>query len=85
MCTGKEARGGKRDRFIVNDHVNGSGEGVKGDRADFLGCVSFPDCHMRLGAEEASAVQFDCVEDGGFVGSEDSDFPVYGTRMVDVE
>ena len=83
--TSKDARGGKGNRAVVNDHVNGSGEGVEGGRADNGVCVSFPDRQMRLGAEEASAVEFDGVEDGGFVGSEDLDFPVYRARMVDVE
>ena len=85
MCTGEEARGRKRNRVVVNDHVNGPGEGVKGDRADDVVCASFPDCHMRVGAEEASTVEFNCIEDGGFVGSEDLDFPVDRARMVDVE
>lgn len=69
--SGQDARGEKRDRTIVNDQVNGSGEGVEGGSADDGVCVNFPDCQMRLGAEE-----IDCIEDGGFVGSEDSDFRV---------
>lgn len=84
MGTGKDARGGKGNRAVVNDHVNGSGEGVEGGRADDGVCVSFPDCQMRLGAEE-TAVESDCVEDGGLVGSEDLDLPVYRAGMVDVE
>lgn len=71
MGSGQDARGEKRDRTIVNDQVNGSGEGVEGGSADDGVCVNFPDCQMRLGAEE-----IDCIEDGGFVGSEDSDFRV---------
>ena len=85
MGAGKDARGGKGNRVVANDHVNGSGEGVEGGGADDRVCVSFADCYMRLGAEETSAVEFDCVEDGGFVRSEDLDFPVYRARMVDVE
>ena len=58
---------------------------MEGGRADDGVCVSSPDCQMRLGAEETTAVEFDCVEDGGFVGSEDLDFPVFRARMVNVE
>ena len=32
-----------------------------------------------------SAVEFDCVEDGVFVESENMDFSVYNARMVDVK
>ena len=69
----------------MNDHVNGSGREVEGGRADNGVCVGFPDCQMRLGAEETAAVDLDGVEDGGFVGSEDLDFPVCQARMVEVE
>lgn len=85
MGTGKDARGEKENRVVVNDHVNGSREGVEGDCADDGVCVSFPDYQMRLRAEETSAVEVDYVEDRDFVGSEDLDFPVYRARMVDVE
>ena len=85
MGTSKDARGGKGNRVVVNDHVNGLGEGVEGGRADNDVCVSFPNCQVRLGAEEASAIEFDGVEDGGFVRSEDLNFSVYRARMVDVE
>ena len=69
----------------MNEQVHGSGEGVEGGGADDGVCVGLPDCQMRLGAEETSAFEFDYVEDGGFVGSEDLDFPVSRARMVDVE
>ena len=85
MGTGEDARGGKGNRAVVNDHVDGPGEGVEGGRADDGVCVRFPDCQMGLGAEEAAAVEVDGVEDGGFVGAEDLDFPVCQARMVDVE
>ena len=88
MGTGKDARGEKENRVVVNDHVNGSREGVEGDCADDSVSVKIPekpDYQMRLGAEETSAVDVDCVEDRDFVGSEDLDFPVYRARMVDVE
>ena len=58
---------------------------MKGRRADDDIRVRFADCDVRLGAEEASTVEFDGVEDGGFVGAEDVDFSVYGAGMVDVE
>ena len=85
MRTGEDARGGKSNRPVINNHINGSGKGVKGRRADDDIRVRFADCDVRLGAEEASAVEFDGVEDGGFVGAKDVDFPVYGAGMVDVE
>ena len=58
---------------------------MEGGRADDGVCVSFPDCQIRLGAEEASAVEFDCVENCGFVRSEDFNLAVYRARVVDVE
>ena len=78
MRTGKHARGGKGNRPVVNDHVDGSGEGVESGRADDGVCGGGPDCHVGLGAEEASAVEVDGVEEGGFVGSEDLNFSVEG-------
>lgn len=51
---------------------------MEGRRADDDVRVSLPDCQMRFGAEETAAVEIDGVEDGGFVGAEDLDFPVDG-------
>ena len=58
---------------------------MEGDGAnDGAGVVSV-DRHVWLGAKQTSAIRFDGVEDGGFVGTEDVNLPVQHARMVVVE
>ena len=76
MSAGKEARGGKGDGVVVNDHFDLSRKGMKSRRANDSASVAFVDCHMWLGAEETSAIDFHRVKDGGFVRAEDLGIPV---------
>lgn len=60
----------------MDNHFNVSRERVEGGGANDDAGVAFADGHMWLGAEETSAVHFDCVENGGLVRAKDLGIPV---------